>query len=425
MGGAPTKISAHDSEICIIGTGPVGLWTAYNILINDATAKVVIYDKKRGYDKSHILNIDKDELVSNIRKYRKTAGQAQEADGGVFMGMLRETGNIPVDKLVGELRRALERFEGRIQYKILNIGDPAALSEKYDMVIGADGVHSIIRKKIFCDAMSVRENLQKILMVRFLITNDIDPAENSETYIPKLMDIVKTKVIHDIRYGEADDNNDVPVTLTIVPDKDLQSRMKDEVGASPLHTDPWDVLSGSMDDELRNKVVKILSEKNIPIDQLKNLEVKCVELNNYAAAKFTTCINGTKWFLVGDAAAGVPFFRSLNKGFKEGLYLANEIRKFRLGQILNFDDYEEFMKTNSRWEINKARAKSLLTDTSRKYLTGAGDIRTLAHYYPIIFAVVILVAIIILIIVLVRWIDGSSHPIEPTPIEPPVSLQQL
>jgi hypothetical protein len=196
-------------------------------------------------------------------------------------------------------------------------------------------------------------------------------------------------MIHDVRYGTEMDKK-IPVTLTIIPSRKMQALMDRSVPG--FAANPWDVFGESMPAELKEDVNKIIRLQNIQDEDLHNLTIRCVELNNYASSTFAKC-NNAKWFLVGDAASGVPFFRSLNKGLKEGLYLANELRKFQLGQILNFSGYDGFMKTNTQSEILRARAYSAAINTRRSYLTWTGG--ALPKFSMLSFAMVLVAVIFI------------------------------
>jgi 2-polyprenyl-6-methoxyphenol hydroxylase-like FAD-dependent oxidoreductase len=380
MGGSPTKLDAAD--ICIVGAGPVGLWTAYNILLNAPESKIVVYDKRADYARSHILNIDMKELIDNINHYSR-------ADANLLIleisNLMQGSHHISTKALEDFLRTKVVAFGDRVEFRIAEIKNPSVELQNFDIIIGADGARSIIRRKIFCDDLSVRENLQKVLMVSF----DIDAADANRPlrgYLANLSNIVKSKMIHDVRYGTGVDGK-IPVTLTVIPSRKMQTAMS---GGPRFAADPWDVFGESLPGALKESVLKILKLQNIQPENLQNLNIRCVELNNYAANTFTKC-NNAKWFLVGDSASGVPFFRSLNKGLKEGLYLANELHKFQLGQILNFTGYNDFMKTNTQSEIRRARAYSAAINARRTYLTWTGG----SHRpFPVLAFALVLVAIV-------------------------------
>lgn len=45
-------------ECVIVGSGPVGLWSAIQILKRTPTASVTLYEKHSTYQRSHVLRLD-------------------------------------------------------------------------------------------------------------------------------------------------------------------------------------------------------------------------------------------------------------------------------------------------------------------------------------------------------------------------------
>jgi hypothetical protein len=60
---------------------------------------------------------------------------------------------------------------------------------------------------------------------------------------------------------------------------------------------------------------------------------------------------------VGDAALGVPYFRSFNVGIKGSIFLAKVIREYLQENILDLEPYEAFMHKMAGEEIFHARVR--------------------------------------------------------------------
>jgi 2-polyprenyl-6-methoxyphenol hydroxylase-like FAD-dependent oxidoreductase len=401
MGGTPTKLGEFKS-IGIVGAGPVGLWTAYNILMSNEDINIVFYDKHASYVRSHILQIDVDELISNIRKYNALHSEQIKNE---ITNLMDGNTHISTLELESFLKGLLTtKFNERVEFITRTIVDPL-FELKHDLIIGADGAKSIVRRKIFCEDLYVRENLQKIIMVKF--TTDV-AAKNG--YLTRIYTMIKARVIHDVRYGKVNENGQIPVTMMIIPNKEIQKAMDDIPNKPVLFKNPWDIYKDNIQPNIIALITKTLSQNGFDVVNLENLDIKFIELNNYAATNFTKC-NNALWLLVGDAASGVPFFRSLNKGLKEGLVLSHDICKFHKGEIFGFEKYNDFMKSNTTWEIRRARAYSLAINTRRKYLTWTGgapdlplpdlhlpDLPCLDLNYWIIIGIVILLTLMVLVL---------------------------
>ena len=403
MGGTPTKLKSLN-EIYIIGAGPVGLWTAYNILLNDTTANITLYEKRKEYTRSNNLNINVNELIHNIKKYNHEFSEKLTNDIKTLMG---DHSHIRTNELEHFLKNIIKEFTN-VKFTTDDITDPKALTA--DIIIGADGANSIVRRKIFCDDMSVKENLQKTIMVRFKI------AENrkNDGYLASVYRMIQSRVIHNVIYSKPDNNNITQATMIIIPSHDIQ-KIIDESPPEPtnLYENPWNLYRKSTPEKVIELVKNTIKTHGLDLDSLNELKIKYVALNNYAATNFTKC-DGAKWFLVGDAASGVPFFRSLNKGLKEGLVLANNLKKFKDGTILNFEDYNKFMKDNTLREILRARAYSLAVNVRRKYLTWTGGTPK-TYFKPLLICslqywIIIAAIILLILITLIAFHSIRSRP---------------
>ena len=328
---------------------------------------------------------------------------------GEIRGLMEDNDHISTDALEKFLKAKVIDFYGRVEFNYERIVNPFTELVDKNIIIGADGAKSIVRRKIFCEDMEVRENLQKIMMVKFFIKE----PRNAEGYLRRLYNMAASRVIHDVRYGIANEGRGIPVTLSIIPTKAIQ-RIMAPFNPEALHSRPWDAYAGNVPNELLVLVTRTLALRGINQAELGAIDIKFVELNNYVAKNFAKCNNAT-WLLVGDAASGVPFFRSLNKGLKEGLFLSNEIRKFMAGHIYNFENYNKFMKQNSYNEVKRARRYSLAVDARRKYLTwtGGGKFEMCLINWAIVVVILLLIILVVCLFVsrkdVANLVDVGSH----------------
>ena len=76
--------------------------------------------------------------------------------------------------------------------------------------------------------------------------------------------------------------------------------------------------------------------------------------------------------LVGDAAFGVPYFRSLNNGITCGTKFAKAAIASKSDDQTAFKRYNSFVHKLARWEMGKARAKSFAIEMFNSYIDAVG-----------------------------------------------------
>jgi 2-polyprenyl-6-methoxyphenol hydroxylase-like FAD-dependent oxidoreductase len=405
MGGAQTKIQ-NKLSIGIVGAGPVGLWTAVNILAREHDVNITLYERKDlPYKRGHLLKLDLKNLISELDKYNSDEVKEKLLN---FLKTRNSNSNLIATNLLETfLLGIVNETGGVVQYE--KIENPFELYKKHDIIIGADGANSLVRRKIFCNELSVRETMQYSILVKFRAKLE---NKKKEGYLKRVSEMIKNKVIHQILYGPVEADGFRNVTIIVIPSHNEQNIMREI--SPPTFKNPWNIYDGINIPSAASKIVKnikevLASREILPSDISDSAaSVNFVELNNYASKNFVKC-NNAIWMLVGDAASGVPFFRSLNKGFIEGIHLANEIDNYQNGIITHFDNYENFMQKNTQNEIRRARIYSGAIDVRRKYLTwtGGNDVNVVGLFV----LCVIVVAIILLCCCLVQYFCYSNRPI--------------
>ena len=155
-----------------------------------------------------------------------------------------------------------------------------------------------------------------------------------------------------------------PVTLRMQITREEYQSVKDATFKNPLilATDASRVHTVLM----RDIRIWMNAKRKLFNEQSRDEKLICVVLSVYSAPDFATIRkkqDGTSLLctLVGDAAFGVPFYRSLNNGLLCGTQLAQCIGRYLKNdpddQHASIDRYRSYVRSLSKREIRRARDK--------------------------------------------------------------------
>ena len=175
-------------------------------------------------------------------------------------------------------------------------------------------------------------------------------------------------------------NRDHSIVLRIFIDKQTY----DKIAAHTQFKKPCDLNDPSLDPKLKSQIVIWLNAKELLKNEkrLKNsVKITTTHLSTYQSKAFVKRKeNGKIWCVVGDAALGVPFFRSMRNGLLFGTELSTALTAFFtsrnahpqasvnrniLQRLWNngtsdpLDSYSHYACRLARWEIFIAKIKNL------------------------------------------------------------------
>ena len=320
-----TQLQAPD--VVFVGAGPVGLWTAVQVKILCPDISVEMFEKHADYQRKHVLKLD-----------RSSFKHAEALNHPELTALTKSLPHYVRTSELEEKLRALATSLG-VRITIQNIpslDELHRLRPSARVIIGSDGSHSLVRaeitRKLSPDKsdkdMSVVDSLQCILDVKYEVKEGAKKLRFLDQAYPtlKLMDFVA-----DEHVGTRSADGITPVSLRLLVDHKTFSRCKDATFKNPYYptTHP---------EQLGPKVIRSLTiwfnaksqlcgEKRVPGSEkitALNLSVYC---SKYLAAPHLEFSDKVPrhYFLVGDAAFGVPFFRALNNGLICGSKLAKAV----------------------------------------------------------------------------------------------------
>ena len=365
--------TAHENArgtVVIVGGGPIGLWTAAQTRIRCPRARVVVLEKYAEYGRRHVLRLEPRSLVTPL-----SGVDARLA--GFCSGLTPIVRTQDLELRLSELAQAVG-VEILKKREVVDLNDGSLLAEFGDSagglvaIVGADGAHSVVRKSLFADAMSTYEEVMYACELKYESAGESRAlAPLSEAYPTlKLMDHAAQEYVGHAREGRT------PVTLRIIVRAGEFIEMSGASFKKPWRLSLEEDRSRVPASVLRSITIwlnarrELAGEQRIPGSELLSV----TSLAPYRSAAFVrhrAVGQSVPSLLVGDAAFGVPFFRSANNGFLCGTRAAE-----CLAQLLAFPEeelnrrqalerYTGFVEGLASREIRTARRKRTMLQTAQ------------------------------------------------------------
>lgn len=314
----------NHNEIVIVGAGPVGLWTAIQIKQRSPEAQIHMYEKHHEYQRSHVLRLDYWSLILYAKQSKSAREKAfyEQITGEDFSAIGKKfTQSIYIR--TNELEAALKSFAMdlgvHIHYEFIQSPvQVELLHPQCDMFIAADGAKSVLRQALLGENGLEEIPLQHIVEIKY------QSLGKGKKFVLQEQFKHNTELEHMVfEYVGKSQNNVCPVTLRFFLDKEVYEQIPVATFKNPLSLEN-SILPESLKQDIdfylqaRAKYGEAYVEQSSKISKLV--------LAMYASEKFAIEHNQKAWFLTGDAAMGVPYFRALNSGL---------ILSSRLGQIIS------------------------------------------------------------------------------------------
>lgn len=298
-----------DADIVFVGSGPIGLWTAIQTKALNPKQRIVMLDKYEGYQRTQVLRIVPSSFfhLANVPELR-----------ALQRSWVKQR-FVPIQEMETSLKAVAEK-KG-IVCQVQNVEDTAILKEQFPRakhIVGSDGYHSVVREQVFQGNLSSSESVQHIVQLSYEVKGKTRTCNKIENHM--LRKWANTYTHEHVGRPKKDGVRRVQVRFFV-------SQEEYEALQDSRAKDPWSVEDTRIPKKLQERLQFWLRARRDMRDeeQVGVPRVTAIRLNNYAAKLFARMDEKNPdlcWSLVGDAASGVPFQRSINKGFKEGAYLA-------------------------------------------------------------------------------------------------------
>lgn len=299
-------------DVVFIGAGPVGLWTAIQTKLRDPRLEIHVLEKRAVYRRSHVLNISSSSL------------QGTPPQMHAFVEQLRRQRNPRANEIENQLEQLAERV-GVVVRKNIAFTNPSDLEQAYphtQVIVGADGAHSAVRRTVFHDEMRSQEDFNFIIEMKYEVQGQGKRLQLLREAYPTFK-IMKT--IAQEHVGKEKDGK-TAITLRMLINRESYQQLQGADLQNPYTLNnrefiQQDAIRGNMQLWLNLKAARLGERRIVGSEQ-----ITVTRLGVYASKQFVkTTQSGVTYCLVGDAALGVPFFSNLKIGLRAGTYLSKRI----------------------------------------------------------------------------------------------------
>lgn len=298
------------SSVHIIGAGPVGISTGILIRLLSPQTPVRISERYREYQRQHLVRLLPESIEGMIQvpALRDLQKQLQ--------------GNCAIRTY--DLENLLLNQARKLGIEILyeQISDPTQIRARFPTtrhIIAADGAHSLCRSQIFNNDLRFKTPLQYAIEVKYEVNQKAHrlPTDKVLALEEEFGSFRPIEYIGKFKGGVT------PVTLWILVDYDTYKQMENATFKEPYNLRKH---SQKIPPKLLTSIHNWLGARCEIFHEVRSIErITRLELTAYASRNVVKMDHGLHWSLVGDAALGVPFFRSLNNGMISSSLLARAI----------------------------------------------------------------------------------------------------
>ena len=323
-------------EIVIIGAGPVGLWTAIQTKLQCTNIHVIVYEKHREYQRSHVVSVNPECFIDC--KYN--------ADLYICLERVLHKSTINIKCLEIEFKQVAEKLGIQFVYKaVTDIRDLHKSHPTASLIICADGAKSKCREQVFGNEYLFNEQLLYACEVAYT-------TENKTRKLKPILEAYPTWkltscIVHEYIQLQSSQSSQSgsKVTLRFLVDSVTFASIKHATFKNPIHL-------SKLPAHLLNNINTWMKIRHKCTGEIVTgeISVSSFMLGAFASKKCFQHINDKcTVVLVGDACCGVPFFRSLNNGLMCATKLSICIQNYTENEqnhaiiLCSFKSYERYV----------------------------------------------------------------------------------
>lgn len=327
--------------VVIIGAGPVGLLTAIQIKLYQPSIQIKMFEKYQEYKRKHTLRVDAASFE------------------GAHPDLKKYSGNVATSTIETELKEQALSLGIEISYEeVIKVDDVLKRYPDVSLCIGADGAHSLVRKTYFEHEDIPYQNLQYLLEFKCdVIGEKLLPLSWAQS-AGALMHVDRLLTEQVGRYNEESQSTPLAIRMFISEKefKALRGPQDDQATfKNPLSFDGLCQANPDLGKQFREW---LNYRQSIQAMGLAPIKISTTNLPAYTSNSYVKGTHHCFIALVGDAALGVPYFRSFNAGIKGSILLADTANKWLNDDVYDFQEYENGMSTLAAHEIFHAHVKA-------------------------------------------------------------------
>lgn len=306
-------------KVLFVGAGPVGLFTAIQLKLLNPDADITMLEKYEEYQRNHPLFIDPSSFADSC------------PDEG-FQTFLKK---LPKTMRTNELEKLLLDYakELGINIEYRHVLDCPKLKEEYPdtrFFVGSDGSHSEVQKQIFGEQYQIKKTLQYIAEIKYEVEG---PTRYLNTFMEAIPATTYAEHFVSEFVGRENEGKKTPVSLRIFIDEETHKQMQTATFKNPFRLTQPEKIHPAL---LRSITTWLHARETMAGEKRTegSEKITVTHLPVYASQEFVKNEDDAIWFVVGDAAFGMPFFRSLNNGILCSSQLAKALDALLKDELL-------------------------------------------------------------------------------------------
>lgn len=350
------------ADIVVVGGGPVGLWAAIQAKKRNPDLDVQVYERYPEYERQHVLKLEH----SSMLLYAKSTGDEAERTflesvtgkkklSRVFMSAAG-AGNVFIrtDDLENALKQYAADLGININYRRINSPDEAEqLHPECTNFIAADGAHSKMREALLGKDSVKNFPLQYVVELKYQADGKAGELSTRSNF--KLNKKLSSMAFE---YVGRERDGITPVTLRFFVNEATYKAMPEASFRNPVKLgDPQipQSLADDIDAYMKQRATKTHETYKPGSAKMSKLTLSLYRANSFAVER-----GKTGWFIAGDAAMGVPYFRSLNAGLVIGSQLGFILTRRDVSNKAKVNAYNLVKPLDTAWEFTAARGKDMV-----------------------------------------------------------------
>lgn len=393
-------------NVVVIGSGPVGIALACTLQALNRKARICVIDKRADTTRNHGLHIDSDSVAKLNEIFTKNlltedplvdkpaVAQLKELFKG-WRGDVVRTNTIETTLEETAKRLAIDVFRGK-EYAITENSFDALFAangandslsphqqnlrgilQGAKVVIGADGSHSVIRKKIMGNELVGEEVLQHLIELKFQTDGDIPKRD----IFAKSVQSAKCASVDFETIGRKRKRSDLkPVTLHVVVDSQTFASLRKQDGNDTVlkgdFEHPWNLEELKELAKTNDKIKHVFERFSLYLADIRkrggrceNAKITGIPMRVYRSKETVKKYNNTIVALAGDANSGTIFARGFNKGLQEAALCADAVGNYlkrieskdeAIGDVLpaELQNYQSQAQKLFETEVQSAKLKN-------------------------------------------------------------------
>ena len=358
---------AENTDVLVIGAGPIGLINAWGIQRLNPSLNVVVLEKYEEYQRKHTLVMQPKHLEAIMKA-------THSEDHPTLVDLLKQLKKDPHIRtsVLQEIFTKLA-LASNVQIKTKSEVFKEKMNETINaypnvsLIIGADGTHSVVSDSLFPDGNQVKYEFDFVLQLRFEIKGE-EKAPGIKTL--KFYQLMARKGLIANEYNGSFEKGKTPVTMQMMISKADFMALQKATSKNPLRpfaTPKADQKPPEVElpSHLQSFITRYIRDKitdTVAAGQELDRESITISVNEAPATHAKHVVNkrgDTFVVLKGDSALGLSYFKGLNAGLEASAKFLSSIGSSIKNSFRDKETLAKQLDTYQSWFLNDFSPKKV------------------------------------------------------------------